>query len=77
MMPYGKQTLDDGTEILFSRGYHEIARRHPETGVVTPSSGKVCIPADHSGVEWFYTDHTPGQQRRDIIQSVLEEWELA
>jgi len=78
MTPYGKQTLVDGTEVLFSRGYREIARRHPETGAVKLSEpAKVSLPHDLSGVDWFYDDHTPSAERRETIHSVLEEWGLA
>lgn len=75
-LPYGRQTMPDGSAVLFSRGYYAMWRRDASGEVSRAAFEKVSVPHDHAGTEYFYTDHTPREERIEAGESALAEWGL-
>jgi hypothetical protein len=74
VMPYGKWTCADGTEVLFNRDYRPIWKKHP--------NGKVVVAAPDEWVkfakqEFLFGDHNAPDEDRDsyrICTNQLRDW---
>lgn len=73
LMPYGKWSLADGSEVLFNRCYEPIWRR--TSGCITQADPTEWIKGI-TDQEWFYKDGSTYPAKRTSAAKVLRSWGL-
>ena len=70
VMPYGKWTCTDGTEVLFNRDYRPIWKRHPN-GVVVAADPDEWVK--FAKQEYLFGDHNTPDEDRDSYRICIKQ----
>lgn len=74
-LPYGKWTREDGSEVLFNRGYQPIWQRKSQSSAAEEIGRGEWV--NHVKEEWFYDDgSSPWFDGKTLkkCEAILEEW---
>jgi hypothetical protein len=74
LLPYGKWTCEDGSEVLFNRKYEPIFCRRPN-GTITEDDRERWVDG-WTDEAHFYNDGTPEPVKWRIGCSILQDWGL-